>query len=181
MAKVLVALSDIVAALQAAPKVDVGGESHIEAGALLGAVQALTGGVTSTNLPLDVALDRAMPLDKVSLGPPAVELSDEVARYYSEHGVMPPDDSAERERLAALPPGKCSACTHIHPHGPSPTGCTDYVDSTVRDPVQARLATNPFGVAPGAAGIVPLPEPDFDPLVFDARVRIPSSDRNVPE
>lgn len=75
-----------------------------------------------------------------------------------------PDDDleAERARLAALPPGPCVGCGVVHP-GSRTEKCDDYVDRTVRDPIQARIDRGVLA-APDAT-IAPMyqPEPVFDP------------------
>lgn len=176
MARVLVSLSDVAAAVGALSSVSLDGEPHVDATVLYEAIAVLTGQPTSDqqthqrHLDLSTARRFAFARDlSAQTIPPPPELSDADARIISAGGTIDHTLEQERAQLAALPPGPCSACgrsaphprEHVHPGGQCGAegcSCDDYVDMTVRDPVQARLERRGQGIAPGAPAIMPEPE-----------------------
>lgn len=194
MAKVLISVSELADALGRVPKIDVGGEPHIEAGSLLAVTQALTGGLPAGGL-LNGATGPTV-AQLAHLPQPEPEAVEGDPRFADS-----PADAAERARLMALPPGPCicagrfaaspdhpghNPATHIHPGVNCPMcsslsqGCEahEYVDTTIRDPRQARLES---GVQQDPV-VQPLPhvEPDFSrPAANDNAFRPPSGSPDV--
>lgn len=171
MARVLVSITELADAVRALPTIDVDGERHYDGMRLLEAITALTG-----------------------IWPGAVEERiREVAPLLADPNYDPrfadtPDEAAERARLKALPPGPC-VCTplqedreappddHVHPGGDcSKCRCDDYVDTTVRDPRQARMDRG--GEMPPVV-VTPLPHVDPE-TTFDMRGdRRPAANANA--
>jgi|SRR6478735_2229956 len=180
MPKVLVALSEVIDALEGLEIVNVDGGKWVDAQAFGDAMMKLAVGWHGS---------RAMawgPNETLPKADPFVTPRPD-ARMYGLGNDDP--NEAERARLAALPPGPCACYTryqpypndpryqpelHVHPGGPCPAcsmlegaGCDDYVDTTVRDPIQARIEANPWGTAPDAGPIPPAPDAG-DPQVNPA-------------
>lgn len=166
----LVALADVVAALEQVPiAATIDGVAFVQASDLLAALSGL-------GVDLDTATVESATFDASVFSIPRSEPQPEI-----ETGS---DLDAERARLAALPPGPCICASrfatypndprhnpqrHVHPAGPceacasSSVPCTDYVDTIVRDPIQARLERGEPGPAPEEIPAFAQPEPTFDP------------------
>lgn len=142
MALRLVSLAEIVAALDGVEQVQIKGVIYVD----VDDVDAALNPVLSAFGPPPAAAPS--PLEDTATDAP-----------HEPPAAMPTDAGleAERARLAALPPGPCVGCGAVHPEGPTER-CDDYVDKTVRDPVQARIDRGI--VNPNPEPIAPLYEPE---------------------
>lgn len=180
MARVLVSLDELANVVAGCATFDLDGQPHLDGDQLFRSVATLTGNQPARLMVPPVGL---LQVDITQPGPSGPEsiFAGAVERAAAAGALVEPADDplrAERERLAALPPGKCVGCKHIHPDGPCNMGalgsatcpCDDYVDSTVRDPVQVALDSRPFGIAPNAEPIAQLPhvEPQINPVTRPA-------------
>lgn len=190
MARVLVSITELADAVRALPTIDVDGERHYDGPRLLEAIAALTGNLDDYGEP---RLPRMRPPGKIGAAAEN-ELMPEAGDFrqndpnYDPRFADTPEEAAERARLKALPPGPC-VCTplqedreappddHVHPGGDcSKCRCDDYVDTTVRDPRQARMDRG--GEMPPVV-VTPLPHVDPE-TTFDMRGdRRPAANANA--
>lgn len=131
MSRVLVSLDELADALRTVPHITIDGEQHLDGAQLLEAITAITRGIVVP------ARERSSAVPEI---PGGLDLAASVAASEAfEPSSLTAAYVAERQRLDALPPGKC-VCGHVaHGEQCPECRCVDYVDMTVRDPIQAAM------------------------------------------
>lgn len=125
MARILVSFDELAAAIGGLQPVDIDGVRHFDGEALVRAVEAL---VPSVRLLSDDHVARQVGVSLPSAPEHAFAFSSGSSAF-----------EAERQRLAAIPPGPCVGCRHVAHEGGRcvDCDCNDYVDPVVRDPIEA--------------------------------------------
>lgn len=176
MPRVLISMDELAEALTGVQRFTIGPDVMLDGEGLLEAITAITRGVvlpSREQLSAVPEIPRGLDLAASVAASDAFEPSTVTAAYV-----------AERQRLDALPPGKC-VCGHDEHEG-GECGlckCVDYVDLTVRDPIQAAIdrgdapalasfgvdtASGPHGGPPHTGGGII--DDAFDPLRLPPRL-----------